>query len=109
MGRTLRKNLKKTQLAPFIIYLLRKWKRNVDTLKKIPETPTVSTPISIATPKSWADWDDDDDELPMSPFMDEIETPKNPWFQKSKFDNLIDNHVNEKLITFIQEYKYRNS
>ena len=30
MGRTLRKNLKKYQMAPYMIYILRKWKNTVE-------------------------------------------------------------------------------
>lgn len=99
MGRTLRKNLKKHQNAPHIIYLLRKWKFNSKNNNETLSEVSVSTPQSITTPKSWADWDEDDSELPPSPFIED--TVQNPWFSST-------NTSTHFHISPIQEYIYKN-
>ena len=59
MGRTLRKSIKNSQNAPFLTYLIRKWKQNVDEIKE-------STPkLEYNLDKRWAD--SDEDELPELP------------------------------------------
>ena len=84
MGRTLRENIKKEQLAPYLIYTLRKWKQNT-LIQKSENAQLTSKQVSWC----WADVSDND------------ELPDIPW-ETNQTNN------NEK-ITFIQEYKYRNT
>ena len=88
MGRTLRRNLKNSQAAPYMIYMIRKWRAEVINSK-------VTVPVKKEMPKSWADWDDDDDddELPFLCEWQGISTPEIP---------------KEKYISVIPEYIYKN-
>ena len=107
MGRTLRKNLKDHQLAPFMTYLFRRWKRHAhsvydyqSTLTNNSSTPmSVSTQMSVSSSKSWADLDGDDDLPSLSEFVEatSFSPPKNPW-----------THTNKNIISFIHEYNYKN-
>ena len=50
MGRTLRRNIKNQQAAPFLTYILRKWKKEVDDLKQErsyqpPPPPPITIPL----------------------------------------------------------------
>ena len=102
MGRTLRKNLKKCQLAPFMVYLIRRWKNNTEMSKFNSEIKKSTTSESISNKKSWADWDNDDNELPdLDSFI--FSPPKNHW------KICVDLPVSSSLITPIKEYNYKNS
>ena len=60
MVENLRKNIETEQLAPYLIYILRKWKENA-MIQKFENTQLIK-------PLSWADVSDDDDELPNIPW-----------------------------------------
>ena len=68
MGRTLRRNNKKTQSVPFLTYLIRKWKHAVDEIKETRSAIIVPEPIDIPKYDSTKNWaDEDEDELPELP------------------------------------------
>jgi len=94
MGRTLRKNIKKYQAAPFLTYLIRKWKKTVEDSKTPP-------PSTISEIKSWADWDEDDGGLPELPEW--MSMDENPWKKTTP------SIQKTTAIRFVKEYTYKNS
>ena len=95
MGRTFRKNLKKYQAYPHLVYLLRKWKSVVNEKHEIPSIYKPDEEVfNFNNNINWADWDDDDDgELPPLPLS---------WYIPSS-------KKSTHKITFIKDYVYRNS
>ena len=107
MGRTLRRNIKKTQSAPFLTYLIRKWKHAVDEIKETRSAIVVPEPIDIPKYDSATKWaDEDEDELPELPPWLLSSTPstpvKNVW-------NTISSPVVGSPIKIMKEYTYKNS
>lgn len=102
MGRTLRRNIKKTQSAPFLTYLIRKWKHAVDEIKETRSAIVVSEHIDIPKYDSATKWaDEDGDELPELPPWLLSSTPstpvKNVW-------NTISSPVVGSPIKIMKEY-----
>jgi hypothetical protein len=83
MGRTLRNKIKKDLAHPFLVYMLRKWNSKVVSPELKKEEVKYNPNIS------WADWDDDDQELPPLPETF-VKQPK-------------------KIIKFTPEYNYKNT
>jgi len=99
MGRTLRKNIKKYQAAPYLIYLIRRWKKAVEDSKAQQQSLPPTTPEM----KNWADWDEDDTGLPDLPEW--LSTNENPW----KISPTTPDIQKTTSIKFVDEYIYKNS
>ena len=119
MGRTLRRNIKNQQAAPFLTYILRKWKKEVDDLKQErsyqpPPPPPITIPL-VNIEKNWADWDDtDDDELPeLPPWLASTTPPPsppvNPWKVRIQSQAPDTPPARNSPIRHTNEYFYKNS
>ena len=91
MGRTFRKNLKKELMAPFLVYLIRKWKFN-------------SKNNNQEETDSWADWKDTD--LPRLPESWREHGLLSPGYDRWLRENY---PPNDTYIKITNEYTYRNS